>query len=137
MARPSCKQWLKDNHPAVLRLVERVERNWRKRGVMTRRNWWDVVCPEDGQPIVIDDVTFPVLRPPAWREAIRHLQWVRENMISVGFAIAYDNDSRHHMNGHGWPWSTERAAKRALVESSTYQARGGRVVQVALVPFED
>jgi fructosamine-3-kinase len=56
--------------------------------------------------------------------------------IQFGFAIAYDNGSRHRLNSRGEPWKTSQAAQRVLDRSSTYQARGGKVVTLVLVTYE-
>lgn len=59
----TAREWLSTNdYPDVLRKIARVTEKWAKAGKKTRRNWWDVLAgTEDGKPITIEGVTFPVL----------------------------------------------------------------------------
>lgn len=57
------RSWLRANgHDHVADQIDELMARWRKRGVKTRRNWWDVLAGDfAGEAKAVDGVTFPVL----------------------------------------------------------------------------
>ena len=60
----AAKQWLVENsYEDVVKLIEKVEKGWQKKGTSTRRNWWDVLSgDEQGNNRRVEGVKFPILR---------------------------------------------------------------------------
>jgi hypothetical protein len=76
------RAWLRANgYDDVAEKIELVMEDWRRRGVKTRRNWWEVLAGgKDGIPRTINGITFPVLA------AARHRQGLpkEKNALSHG-----------------------------------------------------
>lgn len=65
----SAKTWLRRNgYGDVARNMDGLEKSWRREGRRTRRNWWEVLAGKiDGDPRVVDGVTFPVFNAARMR----------------------------------------------------------------------
>ena len=59
----SARQWLQDNgYEDVCALIDRAMAAWLKKGITTRRNWWDILSGDRfGQPRKVGGQQFPVL----------------------------------------------------------------------------
>lgn len=66
------KAWLAANgYDDVVKLIEKVERIIKARGVGTRRSWWEVLAGHyDGSPMTKYGITFPVLAAARRREGL-------------------------------------------------------------------
>lgn len=55
--------WLRVNgYPEIANQIDAIMAGWRKRGVKTRRNWWDILAGDrEGRPRKVGSVAFPVL----------------------------------------------------------------------------
>jgi len=69
----NAKEWLRSaGYDDVADNIRRLEARWRTQGKATRRNWWDVLAGKpDGDPIVIDGVTFPSFKFAKLRQGKR------------------------------------------------------------------
>lgn len=57
----TARQWLLENgYPDVVELIDQVTKEWKARGVRTRRNWWETLAGgKDGRPRVVRGVMTP------------------------------------------------------------------------------
>lgn len=67
----SAKNWLtKHGYGDVANNIDRLEQMWRRDGLRTRRNWWEVLAGKsDGDPRVVSGITFPAFRKARRRQA--------------------------------------------------------------------
>ncbi len=62
--------------------IDRIMDDWKQRGVLTRRNWWDVLAGgKDGKPKTVSGITFPVLKAAQRRQ---HKKVTRGAMSNAG-----------------------------------------------------
>lgn len=61
--RGTVRHWLRANgYPDVADLIDQLMARWRRKGLATRRNWWDILSGgENGAPRVVGGVEFPVI----------------------------------------------------------------------------
>jgi hypothetical protein len=59
----NARQWLKENgYDDILQLIQQVVAEWARKGVTTRRNWWEVLAGDHkGGPRYVEGIEFPVL----------------------------------------------------------------------------
>ena len=59
----SARQWLhKNGHEDICALIDQAMAYWAKKGITTRRNWWDILSGDrTGQPRIVAGKRFPVL----------------------------------------------------------------------------
>src|SRR4051794_38433698 len=79
--RNDVRTWLRQNgYDSVAAQIDQIMESWRKRGVRTNRNWWEVLAGEaDGTPRLVEDVTFPVLAAVRKRQGLERIDNALEN----------------------------------------------------------
>jgi hypothetical protein len=99
--------WLRANgHSDVADRIDAIMEGWRKRGVKTRRNWWDVLAGDrEGEPRKVQGVTFPVLAA-----ARRRKGWPR-CASEIGSDEAAPDPAAHR-------WSSKRGAGKRGASSA-------------------
>jgi hypothetical protein len=113
------RKWLEADYGDILALINSVEEEWRRNGSGQRRNWWDVLAGnEDGSPLVIAGVEFPILRAARVRkgwEATSESICRNEHEVAPGFRFGRWRTRR-------LPKKVQRAAKKISVKRSRARA---------------
>jgi energy-coupling factor transporter ATP-binding protein EcfA2 len=79
--RGDARSWLKSNgYQDIEKKIDEVNRRWRKRGVRTRRNWWEVLAGDAfGSPKTVEGVEFPVLAAARRRQGLMAVDTAERN----------------------------------------------------------
>ena len=59
----TAKEWLsQNNYEDILKKISAVERSWKRKGIKTRRDWWEILAGnKNGTPRSVDGKKFPIL----------------------------------------------------------------------------
>lgn len=60
----TARKWLVENgYEDVAELIDGLMKEWKLKGVSTRRNWWEILSGgKNGRPRTVNGVEFPVLK---------------------------------------------------------------------------
>src|SRR5437867_661263 len=67
------RRWLiENNYDDIATLIDQVMLVWERKGVRTRRNWWEVLAGDrEGNQRTIEGITLPVLRAARIHQRMR------------------------------------------------------------------
>lgn len=66
------RAWLRENgYHDVAKLIDEVMAEWKRKGIKTRRNWWEILAGDaEGRPRKVAGRKFPVLQVAQVRQGL-------------------------------------------------------------------
>jgi len=115
--------WLKANgYAKIANKIDAIMAEWRKRGVKTRRNWWDILAGDrEGRPRNVGSVAFPVLaaarRRKGWPPCASE---IGSGQTAPALVLSTDGKSTPQVGGA----PKAKAARQARKVSKAAQEKG-------------